>query len=126
MDKFKNSLNSILPSTSEKEIMLNNILRHKKTSFHKYALTLATACLSILVYQVVNVDQVMSVRNIQVIEYNNTCYEQIGIYNQTSANLILEDFVLGGNLYKIKNSENIVVYNENYMEFKKCEGEIYE
>ncbi|MFI3307610.1 MAG: hypothetical protein R3Y21_03480 [Mycoplasmatota bacterium] len=118
-NKIKTTFDNITPDEVSSAYMLNNIINKSKK---KYSLSLVTACICIMLFTVIpNDSEVMMVKTIDYYFYEDTCYEQVGIYNGSSNNLIKNN-----DIYELKASENIVVYQDVYIEYRKCEERIYE
>ena len=129
-NKVKKSLDNILPSSNSKQRILNNILCYKKKYFLKPLITVSTVFVGIsllFVFDRQSDNDVVSVpsRINNSFYYNNICYEEIGKYEGSLDNLVesLENENSRESFYEIKNSKNIVIFFEDYTEYKLCEGE---
>lgn len=125
--KIKEMFDSILPNLKEKEKMFSNITNRKsRKNLLKYILILSMACFSIIINNNTNNNSKISITRNLSVYYNNTNYCEYQEYKGPKDNLIKVDENLfpGGITYKIKNSDSIVIYIDNYKEFRKCEGEI--
>lgn len=129
MNKIQKSLNQVLPTEQEKAKMLNNIFNKKRPNlFIKLVPIIAVFVFCIILTNMGNDNNVispMSLRQI-TINYNNKEYCEDGTWKGFKNKLeeIEESILPGVKVYKIKNSETLVVYENNiYKKYNICRGE---
>ncbi|MEG0826047.1 MAG: hypothetical protein RR404_01115 [Bacilli bacterium] len=128
-DKFIKSLDTIIPSKTEKAKIFEKITK-KKFGFHTFSMILTISLCSILF--VLSLNQNKKVESISLnrtiensFSYKGTCYAESKVISKENLGEFLftiEDGMLKGlKVYKNRNNENMIVSNNDfYIEYERC------
>ena len=128
--KYSKELDKIVPNDDDKKKLLLKIITKKNK--HKSMLlynSLGLVCVTIIMFIIFNINnealkiKPIDYRNIEdKYVYNKETYCNIGIYNDSLSLLVeIDNISLKEKIYKINNSQNIVIYlNDVYAEYAIC------